>query len=53
LQGEVRRGCAGNACGARLHLGAPKNVDIAEGDVIIAVGTKDQVAELQSLAVPQ
>ena len=37
----------------RLHLGAPKHVDIAEGDVIIAVGTKDQVAELQSLAVGQ
>jgi len=34
----------------QLHLGAPKHVHVGEGDVIIAVGTKEQVAELQALA---
>jgi len=34
----------------KLHLGAPKHIQVEEGDVIVAMGTHSQVAELQSLA---
>jgi voltage-gated potassium channel len=34
----------------KLHLGAPNQLEVAEGDVIIAMGTPHQVAHLQSLA---
>jgi len=53
---EIHERCGAVIIGVRkrggdLHLGAPKHLHIAEGDIIIAVGTKEQVGELQSLAV--
>ncbi len=52
---DIHERCGAVIVGVRkrdgnLHLGAPINVEVAEGDVIIAMGTPHQVARLQSLA---
>jgi len=51
---DIHERCGAVIIGVRkrsgqLHLGAPKHLHVAEGDIIIAVGTKEQVAELQTL----
>jgi voltage-gated potassium channel len=52
---DIHERCGAVIIGVRkreghLHLGAPKHVEVNEGDVIIAMGTKRQVADLQALA---
>jgi voltage-gated potassium channel len=52
---DIHERCGAVIVGVRkrdglLHLGAPKHIEVAEGDVIIAMGTKQQVAELRALA---
>jgi voltage-gated potassium channel len=55
---DIHERCGAVIIGVRkrdgeLHLGAPKHMHIGEGDVIVAVGTREQVAKLQALACTQ